>query len=410
MESLIVDEPVAVRQVDDDFDPLTEFLSGITNKETRNRYYGRLVLFFDYLKIDGGSPKRKAQVFCARAKKDPLWASQAVKQYAEFQKARVERKEISASTLPNFFKPIKRFCEDNDITLNWKKIQRRIPKGNKYADDRAYTIDEIKKLLSFPDRRIKPAVLTMVSSGCRVGAFESLNWGHIEPIKNKEGKLLGAKMKVYAGDGEQYATFITPECYGAWEEYIRFRSEHGEKISDKSPALRNLFYPDRSAPMRATARDPVRFHSDSVRHLIEDALFASGLRQALDKTKGERRHDVQMDHGFRKFFETACIEQAKIDALHVDFLEGHNTGLRENYHRGTDDQLFFEHYLKAIPFLTILEKSPEIIVEGAEDLKAEMEKMKEDQARTNKMILASVERLEQALAEARRDDRPKRRK
>ena len=41
----------------------------------------------------------------------------------------------------------------------------------------------------------------MSSSGIRVGAWDYLRWGHIQPIKRHE-KIVAAKIVIYAGDYE----------------------------------------------------------------------------------------------------------------------------------------------------------------------------------------------------------------
>ena len=56
-----------------------------------------------------------------------------------------------------------------------------VPKGKKYADDRIPTVEEIRKVVEYPDRRIKAIVCTMASSGIRIGAWDYLQWGHIRP-------------------------------------------------------------------------------------------------------------------------------------------------------------------------------------------------------------------------------------
>jgi hypothetical protein len=79
--------------------------------------------------------------------------------------------------------------------------------------------------VEYPDRRIKPVVYTMVSSGTRIGAWDYLRWKDVVPIEDKDGKVLAAKLIVYAGDPEEYYSFLTPEAYYALKDWMDFRSE-----------------------------------------------------------------------------------------------------------------------------------------------------------------------------------------
>jgi hypothetical protein len=58
----------------------------------------------------------------------------------------------------------------------------------------------------------------MASPGIRVGAWDHLKWSHVYPII-KDGKLLAAKINVYAGDDDEYITFITSEAYLSLESW-----------------------------------------------------------------------------------------------------------------------------------------------------------------------------------------------
>ena len=325
--------------------PLEEFRAAIQNPLTRKNYEERLAFFLNAIGKSGDNLEQKSSWFIDLARQDPSWATLQINSYMSKQKERALRNEISQSTLPNYFKPIKLFCIENDVILNWKKISRRIPHGRKFANDRIPTMDEIRKTLSYPDRRIRPAVLIMLSSGGRVGMFDYLSYGDISPIVEK-GEVVAAKIRIYAGCEEEYFSFITPQAFYAVEEYISFRKEHGENVTAKSPVLRDLFKPDHLG--RGKVDQPVQFGSDTVRHLVSDALKASGIRKKLES--GKRRYVFQPDHGFRKFFNTVCDKRMK--TLYVEFLLGHDTGLKESYNRAQESDLLKE-YLKAVPELTI---------------------------------------------------------
>src|SRR5918996_3511937 len=127
-------------------------------------------------------------------------------EFISYQVQRSQKGEISLSTIPNYLKAIKLFCEMNDIQVSWKKICRGVPRGRQAANDRAPTREEILRLVQYPDRRIKPIVYMMASSGIRLGAWDFLQWKHVSPVRDEKGNLLGAKLIVYAGELEEYYT------------------------------------------------------------------------------------------------------------------------------------------------------------------------------------------------------------
>ncbi len=70
----------------------------------------------------------------------------------------------------------------NNVLVNWKFISRGIKKNSEIAEDRPPFIEEIKKLMEYPDRRVKPIILIMISSGIRIGSWDYLKWKHIIPL------------------------------------------------------------------------------------------------------------------------------------------------------------------------------------------------------------------------------------
>jgi integrase len=370
-----------------DIDPLTEFFDAIKNSNTKRNYERDLSKFFssESLKLPGPL-KEQAREFSKKAKSDPIWATNQINEYIRYQKLRAEKGEISESNIGNYYKPIRLFCEENDILLNWKKISRRIPNGRHAADDRIPTLEEIKKLLAYPDRRVRIAVLIMLSSGCRIGALSDLNYGHIEVIE-KAGEVLAAKVRFYPGTNAQYFSFITPETYQEIKEYIDFRKENGEKVTKDSPVFRDLFVPELGA--KGEPHRPKALGYNPLRNQIYKAYVKTGLRKHLPE--GKKRHEFSADHAFRKFFTTVCLKHTS--SLNVQILRGDDTGLMESYNRPSEEYLLGE-YLKCIPDLSIFQAQALPISQDVEELKRQLAEEREKRLELEIQQLAVMRYLE----------------
>lgn len=201
------------------------------------------------------------------------------------------RKEISSGTLRNYIKTIKLFFTMNDILVNWDKIRMGMPTVNQTSDARVPEISEINALLDYNDIRIKSIVLTMLSSGIRVGAWDWLKWKHIIPIE-KDGTIVAAKIIVYAGEPEQYFSFITLECYSALKNYMDFRALHGEKISGESWLIRDQWQKiSKTHGHRIGLADlPKRLNAEGIRRLIYDAWKIKGVFSVHDSNTQDKNH------------------------------------------------------------------------------------------------------------------------
>lgn len=274
-----------------ELDPWMLFINSMRAPMTRDRYRTRVAKFFDFIGIPGKSLEQKARTFAKKGKKDTNWALSNILKFIYFQRERVDGKEISGATVINYTKSIKLFCDMADIPIQWKKITRGLPRGKRYADDRIPTLEELKKLIEYPDRRIKAIVYTMASSGIRVGAWDYLRWGDLRSIE-KNGEVIAAKMIVYSGEDDEYFTFISPT---AWDELItwkKYRETSGEPINDDSWVMRNV-WDTRVAQGRGLVTMPKQLSALGVKRLMERAIWAQGLRKKLET--GKKRHPFQAE-------------------------------------------------------------------------------------------------------------------
>jgi hypothetical protein len=379
--------------------PMADFLDTNLTKLTKYQYIRRLKTFFDSLRLQGSLDKQSRE-FLARSRNDRTWIQDGLKYFIRAMKKRAEDGEISESSIRNFYKPIKLFCSIHDIELSWKKITNTIPIGRRFANDRAPTHEEISRLIEYPDRRIKPIVLTTCSSGIRLGAWNYLKWKHIVPMK-KDDKIIAAKIIVYAGENEQYYSFITLEAFEALQEWMEYRRTSGENIDGESWLMRTVW--DTTLRTPRSRKAPKKMSDAAIKQLIERALRSEGLRANQSLDKKVRRYEYKTMHGFRKFFQTNA--EPRMKSLDVMILMGQDTGLAASYNKPTVEMLLTE-YLKTVDNLTInkINLPQEEMVKIAADiqtkdqelqaLRNEQQMLKEHMAKMEESQLKITELLE----------------
>jgi len=250
----------------------------------------------------------------------------------------------------------------NDIVLNKTKLNKFTGEFTKVKKDRAYTHEEISKLLQIADLRMKVCILLMCSSGLRLGGIPDLKINHL--VESKE-KNIPPVLTVYAGTNEEYFTFITPECSAVIKEYLDYRARFGEKIVPEAHLIREQFND-------LQGKKPRKITKMAIREIIWHLLKKAGLDNK----------EVQMTHGFRKFFTTQLI-QSKVNPEVREMLLGHKIGLASCYYRPTQEEMYSE-YEKAIDSLTINEENR---------LRRKVEVLTIDQSRLDRLE-SIVKRLE----------------
>lgn len=402
---MLAQEESAVEERQQEADAMTMFKAGHRSPQSLDHNQRFLGYFLkDYL------GNITADDFVDRTRKDLKWGEAKIAGYFLTIKERVQRKEIQSDSAHNYRDPIKILLDMNDISLNWKRLDKILPaRRRKPSKGAAIPKETIKTLCSYQDRRIKAVVLTMISGGLRVGAWDYLSVGDLEPALVNEKTVCG-KLTVYRDEPEEYQTRISLEAFNSLNEYLDFRKSSGEKVGPTSPLIRNLWTGDRGRG--GEIHIPKRLKSTGVKRMLEDAWAANpGLRQ---KKEGQKRFEIKATHFGRKYFETWGLKSG-LEPWQIKIFRGDILPTDLGYEGFTDQELT-ELYLKAMPSLSIYDESLVAVViakqeEVVESLKTELARLKEEQAKKDgaqALLLAKLAEKIEAM-EAREKNKRSRR-
>ena len=236
---------------------------------------------------------------------------------------------------------LKSYYEMNDVLgLNWFKLRKMLPEKRKKMGKTPYTTKQIDTLLKTSKNLTYRALINFMSaSGVRVGSFEELK---IRDVKLSGFEMHGCKaVLVYADTIHEYWTFIHQEAVEALDDYLEFRKNQGEEITQDSW----LFC------------SPVNSSRPYVANAITSTL-SRHVKHSLGREQAKRsRYETMACHGFRKRFVTAMKDNDLVNISLAEKLTGHSVTvpLDDSYHKPILERLFSE-YQKHIPQLVINEK------------------------------------------------------
>jgi integrase len=145
----------------DKMDACSLWLESFKSQSTKKSYKIHLLMFCKYHNTDpNGLVRLKADQIKNMVIEYIVQLKKVAKQYV----SKAKRGEICVNSIKTYMMGIQSFLEFHEIALPWKKISRFYPP--EIANNlRAYTKEEIIKILSVADLRDRCIILFMISTG-----------------------------------------------------------------------------------------------------------------------------------------------------------------------------------------------------------------------------------------------------
>lgn len=343
------------------------FLQGIKAEATKKKYTRTLkkIVCYVFEVILEGDFEQRVNQLVKLARENPKGATELLLSLSKKLRQRTELPKdhddyLNPSSFDSYFKPLKKLFDMNDVTISWKRIYSTFPEIDNSFYGRGWTRQEIQRMLNFANGAMDRAIILIAaSSGIRSGGFD-LNWEDITPIykfgdelkieitESEEDKatIACAMLRIYKGSSWQYPAFCTAEAYSALQDH---KLEWIREVRRESKPTEPIFKRQGSLPIRAS--------SASIKKRVERMAQKASLRLPLPK--GQKRYEVPIMNGFRRFYNKTCKEALSRDSplaslIKKEYMMGHAglVKLDRNYFK-THTLELAEEYLSAAPDLTI---------------------------------------------------------
>ena len=252
-----------------------------------------------------------------------------------------QQKGRSHNTVRNYVFGVKKWFDQNDIRVNWDKIE--MPTGTEIKEhDRAPTKEELRTLLTHClNSRDQAIIYCNTSCGLRINTLLSLTVGDVDfsyqdvarfTVFRKAGRKFGSNRS--SNSGNLFITWITPEAKQALKSYLEERGRSGEIITKDSPLFTDAYSKGTFITIDAYGRVWTRL------------LHRAGLAK-----KSTNWHELHI-HTLRKYFRSNCIG---VDASYREMWMGHKGQYLDISYFRAEEQRHLDEYRKIVKYLSIQE-------------------------------------------------------
>ena len=258
--------------------------------------------------------------------------------------------KLTDSRIYSIFKGLRYWLRVNGAQIDWDSVI--VPTGEAKVEDRIPKKEELKRLLAIANIRDKAVTLFASTSGLRLQTILTLSVGDVKfdmpngiarimvkRIYKMKGKVYRTGRKI-SKRRKFFVTFITPEAAKALKDYLEWRKERGEVLTDESPLFTKMSRSGQGEFLNKNAFDN-QWHK-----LLKRGHLAK-------KAPGSPWTTLHF-HVLKKYADTKMID-AGVKKAYREFFLGHRGAYLEvNYFRGEEEKCI-EEYGRAIRNLSVTE-------------------------------------------------------
>ena len=268
-----------------------------------------------------------------------------------------------------------------------RTLKHKVPKAKgAWTNEKTMTKEILKTILSHTDTKSSALILTLSSSGLRIGELLQIKLSDVSLDANPPSINVRGE---YTKTSERRTVFISKEAREAVCEWLKVRDEYLKASKNRNLGL---IKKGNAKPKKTDDDRLFPFSDGTVRELWGNALRKSGYFER-DVSTSRLTYRV---HSLRKYFRSQLALGSPVDV--AESLLGHSSYLSSCYRRYTAEQMG-AFYLKGEHYLTVFGSGDlEEIQESLRDTQMAMngykqtvDGYKQDIEKKDEMIISLVE-------------------